>query len=109
AFGVPTIASGVVLAAIMALIVFGGIKRIASMADVLVPIMAVSYIGMALFVVGSNISEVPATLALIVKSAFGLEEAFAGSVGAAILMGVKRGLFSNEAGLGSAPNVAAVA
>ncbi|CAD5378198.1 putative sodium/glutamine symporter GlnT [Pseudomonas sp. OF001] len=109
AFGVPTIASGVVLAAIMALIIFGGIKRIASMADVLVPIMAVSYIGMALFVVGSNISEVPATLALIVKSAFGLEEAFAGSVGAAILMGVKRGLFSNEAGLGSAPNVAAVA
>jgi AGCS family alanine or glycine:cation symporter len=64
---------------------------------------------MALFVVGSNIGEVPATLALIVKSAFGLEEAFAGSVGAAILMGVKRGLFSNEAGLGSAPNVAAVA
>ncbi|MCY1403934.1 Amino-acid carrier protein AlsT [compost metagenome] len=109
AFGVPTIVSGAVLAAVMALIIFGGIKRIASMADVLVPIMAVSYIGMALFVVGSNIGEVPATLALIVKSAFGLEEAFAGSVGAAILMGVKRGLFSNEAGLGSAPNVAAVA
>ena len=109
AFGVPTIASGVVLAAVMALIIFGGIKRIASMADVLVPIMALSYIGMALFVVFTNIAEVPATLALIVKSAFGLEEAFAGSVGAAILMGVKRGLFSNEAGLGSAPNVAAVA
>src|SRR5690606_30581683 len=54
-------------------------------------------------------SEVPAALALIVKSAFGLEPAFAGGIGAAILMGVKRGLFSNEAGLGSAPNVAAVA
>ena len=109
AFGVPAFASGVVLAVVMALIIFGGIKRIASMADVLVPIMALSYIGMALFVVATNIAEVPATLALIVKSAFGLEEAFAGSVGAAILMGVKRGLFSNEAGLGSAPNVAAVA
>lgn len=109
AFGVPTLATGVVLAVVMAAIIFGGIKRIASMADVLVPVMALSYIGMALFVIATNIGEVPATLALIVKSAFGLEEAFAGSVGAAIVMGVKRGLFSNEAGLGSAPNVAAVA
>ncbi|HEX5843827.1 MAG TPA: alanine:cation symporter family protein, partial [Pseudomonas sp.] len=87
----------------------GGIKRIASMADVLVPIMAFSYIGMALFVIGLNLPEVPAVFALIFKSAFGLEPAFAGGIGAAILMGVKRGLFSNEAGLGSAPNVAAVA
>ncbi|MBT8767239.1 alanine/glycine:cation symporter family protein [Metapseudomonas boanensis] len=108
-FGLPTWISGVALVGVIGLIVFGGIKRIASMADVLVPIMAGSYIAMALFVLGSNISEVPATLALIVKSAFGLEPAFAGGIGAAILMGVKRGLFSNEAGLGSAPNVAAVA
>ncbi len=108
-FGVPTWASGLALVAVIGLIIFGGIKRIASMADVLVPIMAFSYIGMALVVIGMNISEVPATLALIVKSAFGLEPAFAGGIGAAILMGVKRGLFSNEAGLGSAPNVAAVA
>ena len=64
---------------------------------------------MALLVIGLNISEVPATFALIFKSAFGLEPAFAGGIGAAIIMGVKRGLFSNEAGLGSAPNVAAVA
>ena len=71
--------------------------------------MAFSYIGMALVVLGMNISEVPETLSLIVRSAFGLEPAFAGGIGAAILMGVKRGLFSNEAGLGSAPNVAAVA
>lgn len=109
AFGVPTLATGVVLALVMAAIIFGGIRRIASMADVLVPVMAISYIAMALFVIATHLGEVPATLALIVKSAFGLEEAFAGSVGAAIVMGVKRGLFSNEAGLGSAPNVAAVA
>ncbi len=108
-FGLPTHFSGLALVVVIGLIIFGGIKRIASMADVLVPIMAFSYIGMALVVIGMNVSEVPATLALIVKSAFGLEPAFAGGIGAAILMGVKRGLFSNEAGLGSAPNVAAVA
>ncbi len=108
-FGLPTLASGIALVAVIALVIFGGVKRIAATADVLVPIMALSYIGMALVVLAMNFSEIPATLALIVKSAFGLEPAFAGGIGAAIIMGVKRGLFSNEAGLGSAPNVAAVA
>ena len=108
-FGLPTHISGIALVLVIGLIIFGGIKRIVSTADVLVPIMAFSYIAMALTVLGMNIGEVPATLALIVKSAFGLEPAFAGGIGAAIIMGVKRGLFSNEAGLGSAPNVAAVA
>ena len=108
-FGVPTYISGVALAVIMGVIIFGGIRRIASIADVLVPIMAFTYIGMALVVIGLNIERVPETLTLIVRSAFGLESAFAGGIGAAIIMGVKRGLFSNEAGLGSAPNVAAVA
>ena len=108
-FGVPTYISGVVLAIVMGLIIFGGIRRIASIADVLVPIMAFTYIGMALVVIGMNIEQVPETFMLIVRSAFGLEPAFAGGIGAAIIMGVKRGLFSNEAGLGSAPNVAAVA
>ncbi|MEX6500698.1 alanine/glycine:cation symporter family protein [Pseudomonas zhanjiangensis] len=108
-FGLPTLASGIALVAVIGLIIFGGIKRIAKFADVLVPAMAFSYIAMALFVIGSNLDAIPATLALIVNSAFGLEPAFAGGIGAAIIMGVKRGLFSNEAGLGSAPNVAAVA
>jgi len=108
-FGLPTYVSGIALVVVMALIIFGGIKRIASMADVLVPVMAFTYIGMALFVIVTHIELVPQTLVLIVKSAFGLEPAFAGGIGAAIMMGVKRGLFSNEAGLGSAPNVAAVA
>ena len=108
-FGLPTHISGLALVAVIALIIFGGIKRIAKFADVLVPVMAFSYIAMALFVIGSNVELIPQTLVLIVKSAFGLEPAFAGGIGAAIIMGVKRGLFSNEAGLGSAPNVAAVA
>ena len=108
-FGLPTIASGLILTAVIGLIIFGGIKRIAKFADVLVPVMAFSYIAMALVVIGMNLDDVPAVFALIVKSAFGLEPAFAGGIGAAIMMGVKRGLFSNEAGLGSAPNVAAVA
>ncbi|SDH39331.1 alanine or glycine:cation symporter, AGCS family [Pseudomonas benzenivorans] len=108
-FGLPTHISGIALVVVIGLIIFGGIQRIAKFADVLVPVMAFSYIGMALVVIGMNADAVPATLALIVKSAFGLEPAFAGGIGAAIIMGVKRGLFSNEAGLGSAPNVAAVA
>ncbi|WP_276487965.1 alanine/glycine:cation symporter family protein [Ectopseudomonas mendocina] len=108
-FGVPTLVSGIALTVVIALIIFGGIKRIAQFADVLVPLMAFSYLAMAVVVIGMNITEVPATFAMIVKSAFGLEPAFAGGIGAAIIMGVKRGLFSNEAGLGSAPNVAAVA
>ncbi len=108
-FGLPTYISGLALTAVIGLIIFGGIQRIAKFADVLVPVMAFAYIAMALVVIGLNIEAVPATLALIVKSAFGLEPAFAGGIGAAIIMGVKRGLFSNEAGLGSAPNVAAVA
>lgn len=108
-FGLPTIASGLILTVVIGLIIFGGIKRIAKFADVLVPVMAFSYIAMALVVIGMNLGDVPAVFALIVKSAFGLEPAFAGGIGAAIMMGVKRGLFSNEAGLGSAPNVAAVA
>lgn len=108
-FGLPTYISGIILMLVIGLIIFGGIKRIAKFADVLVPVMAGAYIAMAIYVIGSNAELIPQTLVLIVKSAFGLEPAFAGGLGAAIIMGVKRGLFSNEAGLGSAPNVAAVA
>ena len=107
-FGVPTFVSGIVLMVVIGLIIFGGIKRIAKFADVLVPIMAFSYIAMAIFVIGSNASAIPEAFSTIFRSAFGLEPAFAGGIGD-IIMGVKRGLFSNEAGLGSAPNVAAVA
>jgi alanine or glycine:cation symporter, AGCS family len=109
AFGIPTWLTGIVLVVVLGLIIFGGIKRIASTAEIVVPVMAVGYILLALVVILLNIGEVPGVFMLIVRSAFGLEEAFAGGMGAALAMGVRRGLFSNEAGLGSAPNVAAVA
>jgi AGCS family alanine or glycine:cation symporter len=109
AFAIPTWITGLGLVIVLGLIIFGGIKRIAAAAEIIVPVMAVGYIVVALLVVAYNITEVPAAFMLILRSAFGLEEAFAGGMGAAIAMGVRRGLFSNEAGLGSAPNVAAVA
>ncbi|MFG1489141.1 alanine/glycine:cation symporter family protein, partial [Oceanospirillum sp. HFRX-1_2] len=109
AFGVPVYYTGIGLALITGLIIFGGVKRIARISEILVPVMALSYLGIALVVLGMNIQQIPDVITLIVKSAFGLEPAIGGGIGAAILMGVKRGLFSNEAGLGSAPNVAAVA
>jgi AGCS family alanine or glycine:cation symporter len=109
AFGIPTWISGIGLVIVLGLIIFGGIKRIASTAEIVVPVMAIGYILLALVVILLNLGEVPGVFMLIVRSAFGLEEAFAGGMGAALAMGVRRGLFSNEAGLGSAPNVAAVA
>ena len=108
-FGVPNWLSGAAMVACLAVVFFGGIKRIAAVAEIVVPLMAIGYFAAAVLVVVLNLSEVPATLALIVRSAFGLDPAFAGGLGAALMQGVKRGLFSNEAGLGSAPNVAAVA
>jgi AGCS family alanine or glycine:cation symporter len=108
-FGVTTSITGVVLLVVLGLIIFGGIKRIADVAEFVVPIMAIGYFAMSLFVLVTNIAEIPNVFSLIFKSAFGLQQAVSGGVGAAILFGVKRGLFSNEAGLGSAPNVAAVA
>ncbi len=109
AFAIPTWISGIGLVIVLGLIIFGGIKRIATAAEIVVPVMAIGYFGIALLVIATNITEVPGVFVLIFRSAFGLEEAFAGGIGAAILLGVRRGLFSNEAGLGSAPNVAAVA
>ncbi len=109
AFGVPVFYTGIGLAMIVGLIIFGGVKRIARVAEILVPVMALGYLLVAGFVLALNIERIPDVVMLIVNSAFGLEPVVGGGIGAAILMGVKRGLFSNEAGLGSAPNVAAVA
>jgi len=109
AFGVPTLWLGLGLTAVVGLVVFGGVKRIASVAEVVVPLMAVAYIVIALVVVAMNLDKVPGAIAIIFKGAFGLDEAIGGGIGAAIMMGARRGLFSNEAGLGSGPNVAAVA
>lgn len=112
AFGFNKLIVGVAIAAVAGLVIFGGLRSIARFAEFVVPFMAAVYVLMALVVVVLHITEVPGVLALIVKSAFGLEEAaggVAGSVTAAMLNGIKRGLFSNEAGMGSAPNVAATA
>jgi AGCS family alanine or glycine:cation symporter len=109
AFGVPTLATGCGIVVVVGLVIFGGIKRIAQVAELVVPFMAIGYFAMTLVVIGLNVGEIPAVFTLIVKSAFGLEPAIGGGLGAALMYGVRRGLFSNEAGLGSAPNVAAVA
>ncbi|MEM9222059.1 MAG: alanine/glycine:cation symporter family protein [Pseudomonadota bacterium] len=108
-FGVERLHTGIGFAAITALVVFGGIKVIAKVADVVVPVMALIYIGLALLAIVINLPDVPRVIAEIISNALGFEEAVAGGVGAAIAQGLRRGLFSNEAGLGSAPNVAAVA
>ncbi len=109
AFNIPVQYSGIALAVLLGLVFIGGIKRIASVSDLLVPVKTLAYIAVTVYVIISQIDLVPGMLATIVKSAFGLEPAFAGLLGSAIVMGVKRGVFANEAGLGSAPNVAAVA
>ncbi len=108
-FGIPTWISGLALVVFLGFVIFGGISRIAAVAEIVVPVMALGYLLVALVVIGLNISEVPAVLGGIVKSAFGLDSAVGGGIGVALMQGIKRGLFSNEAGLGSAPNVAAVA
>ena len=107
--GVDRLWSGIVLAIITGFIVYGGIRRIAKVADVIIPIMAFVYIGLALLVILINITALPGVIWSIIANAFGLEEAVSGGVGAALAQGLRRGLFSNEAGLGSAPNVAATA
>lgn len=107
--GVDRLWTGILLTVITGFIVFGGIHRIAKAADVVVPVMAVGYLGMALLVIIINIGSVPAVLVDIFANAFGLREAVGGGMGAAVAQGLRRGLFSNEAGLGSAPNIAATA
>ncbi|UTZ26222.1 alanine:cation symporter family protein [Vibrio campbellii] len=104
---------GLIVTALSAIIIFGGIKRIAKVAELIVPVMALAYLVLALFVMFSNLDKLPDVMMLIFKSAFGLQEAAAGGLGYAIaqamINGIKRGLFSNEAGMGSAPNAAASA
>lgn len=101
--------SGIILSVMTGVIIFGGVNRIAKFSSVVVPIMAIAYIIISLFVVVKNISLVPAVFSDIVSHAMGIRQVFGGGLGAAIMIGVKRGLFSNEAGMGSAPNAAATA
>lgn len=107
--GISRAITGVIFAILTGFIVYGGIHRIAKAADVVVPVMAVGYILMALVIIVMNIGDLPGVVASIFANAFGFEEVVGGGMGAAIAQGLRRGLFSNEAGLGSAPNVAATA
>ncbi|HFQ5326920.1 TPA: alanine/glycine:cation symporter family protein [Vibrio vulnificus] len=113
AFGWEASSVGIAIVVLSGVIIFGGIKRIARTAELIVPVMALAYLALALFVMFSNLEKLPDVLMLILKSAFGLQEAAAGGLGYAIaqamINGIKRGLFSNEAGMGSAPNAAASA
>ena len=109
AFGWSPIWVGVALATMALFIVFGGIQRIAKVSSVIVPLMAVGYIILALVIIIMNIHLIPHVFKVIILDAFGFSQIAGGSIGAAMMNGIKRGLFSNEAGEGSAPNAAATA
>lgn len=113
AFGVSPAVMGGILVVLSGIVIFGGLRTIARVAELIVPVMAIAYLVLALFVVGSQIEKLPAVISLIVNSAFGWDKAVSGALGytiaQAMMNGIKRGLFSNEAGLGSAPNASASA
>lgn len=100
---------GVVLAVLLALAVFFGVKRLTAVTKVIIPVMAALYLLTGLVIVLLNLGNVPGLLGDIIGGAFGFREVAGGAVGTAILQGVRRGMFSNEAGMGSAPNAAAAA
>ncbi|MGG1399643.1 alanine/glycine:cation symporter family protein [Bacillus salipaludis] len=108
-FGISPTITGIVIVALLAFIIFGGVKRIARVAEFVVPFMAVGYIIVALIITLINIKELPHVINLIFSSAFGQNAAFGGILGAAISWGVKRGIYSNEAGQGTAPHAASAA
>ena len=109
AFNIDVTITGVILTIFTLVIIFGGVHRIAKITGFIVPVMAVAYLLVAVFIVCKNITELPSILKMIFANAFGFEQVLGGTLGAAVLQGIKRGLFSNEAGMGSAPNAAAVA
>ncbi len=109
AFGFNPTIVGIILAVSTGIIIFGGVKRVVQFTQIIVPVMAVFYVGIALYVMIINITEVPKMFMVIVENAFGFNEALGGGIGIAITQGAKRGLFSNEAGMGSVPNAAATA
>lgn len=109
AFGISPWISAVVVAALMVVIIFGGVQWIAKASSAIVPLMAIAYIAIVGYVVAVNYYKIPEIFTLIINDAFGIRQVVGGGVGIAILQGVKRGLLSNEAGMGSAPNAAAVA
>lgn len=104
-----TIFVGLILAILVSFFFFGGGKGSATISSVLVPVMAFGYLVVALIVVGMNIDKIPGIFSHVLEEAFNFQAIFSGFAGSAIVLGIKRGLFSNEAGMGSAPNAAAAA
>ena len=104
AFNIPPIYMGIGITVITLIIIFGGVHWIANVSSILVPIMALGYIILALYIVITNITRLPEVISLIISNAFGIEQAVGGGIGAALMQGIKRGLFSNEAGHWSAPH-----
>ena len=109
AFGWDPIFVGSILSVVALIIIFGGLHRIANVSAVMVPLMAIGYFLLVVVIIIMNIEHIPHVLKVIITNAFGFEQGVGGTIGATIMNGVKRGLFSNEAGEGSAPNVAAAA
>ena len=109
AFPVPPLATGIGLAVLMGIVVIGGVQRIAKVASIVTPFMAFGYILLSLVVIGFHIQDVPAVFAAIFKGAFGIHPVCGGIIGTTIAMGVKRGIFSNEAGQGTGAMVSAAA
>lgn len=109
AFGINKNVTGIVIGLLLAFIIFGGVKRIATAATIIVPFMALGYILLAIVIMAMNITAVPEVFSLIFRSAFAMDSVFGGLIGTAILWGVKRGLYSNEAGQGTGAHPAAAA
>ncbi|MEG5693487.1 alanine/glycine:cation symporter family protein [Enterobacter quasihormaechei] len=109
AFGLSPNVTAAILALLLSFIIFGGVKRIASFSSMVVPFMALGYIIVACVIIAINIDQLPAVILLIWKSAFGLEAGFGAILGQAIMWGVKRGVYSNEAAQGTGPHASSAA
>ncbi|CAG0906570.1 unnamed protein product [Cyprideis torosa] len=109
AFGIPVYATGIGVAILLGLIIFGGVHRIGRVAEIIVPFMAIAYILLSLVIILLNIDKIPGVFSLIFSSAFSTQSAFGAIIGQAVMWGVKRGIYSNEAGQGTGPMAAAAA
>jgi alanine or glycine:cation symporter, AGCS family len=109
AFGIPAAGTAVFVVLLLAVIIVGGVTRIAGFAEIVVPFMAIGYVLMALVILALHVTEIPSLFLLIVRNAFGMDAAFGGMLGLAIEWGVRRGVYSNEAGQGTGPHAAAAA
>ena len=107
--GIDKLIIGISLAFLLAIVIIGGVKRIASVAEIVAPFMAIAYVAVSLIVISVNIERVPEMFSLIIDSALGMHQVFGAIIGSTIMMGVKRGIFSNEAGQGSGAIVSAAA